>query len=76
MFWKQRTAQEHVDIITFYNVIFIPAVKSLLVELGPAGTTIKTNRVPEVNNNNDGTLLFQIYMYLVSFAIAVLLAIV
>ncbi|XP_059455466.1 retinoblastoma-related protein [Corylus avellana] len=48
-----RTAQEHVDIITFYNVIFIPAVKSLLVELGPAGTTIKTNRVPEVNNNND-----------------------
>jgi retinoblastoma-like protein 1 len=62
MFWKQRTAQEHVDIITFYNEIFIPAVKSLLVELGPAGTTIKTNRVPEVNNNNDGTLLFQIYM--------------
>lgn len=62
MFWKQRTAQEHVDIITFYNVIFIPAVKPLLVELGPAGTTTKTNRVPEVNNNNDGTLLFQIYM--------------
>lgn len=48
-----RTAQEHVDIITFYNVIFIPAVKPLLVELGPAGTTTKTNRVPEVNNNND-----------------------
>ncbi|XP_062174750.1 retinoblastoma-related protein isoform X1 [Alnus glutinosa] len=48
-----RTAQEHVDIITFYNSIFIPAVKPLLVELGPAGTTAKTNRVPEVSNYND-----------------------
>jgi retinoblastoma-like protein 1 len=62
MFWKQRTAQEHVDIITFYNSIFIPAVKPLLVELGPAGTTAKTNRVPEVSNYNDGMLLFQVYM--------------
>ncbi|KAG7974483.1 hypothetical protein I3843_06G051200 [Carya illinoinensis] len=44
---------EHVDIITFYNEIFIPAVKPLLVELGPAGTTTKTNRDPEVNNNTD-----------------------
>ncbi|KAF5442873.1 hypothetical protein F2P56_035485 [Juglans regia] len=48
-----RMSQEHVDIITFYNEIFIPAVKPLLVELGPAGTTTKTNRVPEVNNNTD-----------------------
>ncbi|XP_035542050.1 retinoblastoma-related protein-like isoform X2 [Juglans regia] len=48
-----RRNGEHVDIITFYNEIFIPAVKPLLVELGPAGTTTKTNRVPEVNNNTD-----------------------
>ncbi|TQE10252.1 hypothetical protein C1H46_004091 [Malus baccata] len=49
-----RPAQEHVDIITFYNEIFIPSVKTLLVELGPAvTTTTRANMVPEVNNNND-----------------------
>ncbi|KAF3434261.1 hypothetical protein FNV43_RR25364 [Rhamnella rubrinervis] len=48
-----RPGQEHVDIITFYNEVFIPTVKPLLVELGPAGTSAKTSRVPEVNNNND-----------------------
>ncbi|XP_068343478.1 retinoblastoma-related protein-like [Pyrus communis] len=49
-----RPAQEHVDIITFYNEIFIPSVKTLLVELGPAVTaTTRANVVPEVNNNND-----------------------
>ena len=54
MIWKQRTGQDHVDIITFYNEIFIPAVKPLLVELGPAGTTALPSRIPEANNNNDG----------------------
>ncbi|XP_077227856.1 retinoblastoma-related protein-like [Tasmannia lanceolata] len=49
-----KTGQEHVDIITFYNDIFIPAVKPLLVELGPAGTTLRTNGVPEDSNNADG----------------------
>ncbi|KAJ7982383.1 Retinoblastoma-related protein [Quillaja saponaria] len=48
-----RTGQEHVDIITFYNEIFIPSVKPLLVELGPALATTENNRIPEVNNNND-----------------------
>ncbi|KAL0007233.1 hypothetical protein SO802_008735 [Lithocarpus litseifolius] len=48
-----KTGPDHVDIITFYNEIFIPAVKPLLVELGPAGATTKTNRVPEAHNNND-----------------------
>lgn len=57
MILKQRTGQEHVDIITFYNEIFIPSVKALLVELGPGGTTTKANRMPEASNNNDGTLL-------------------
>ncbi|KAF2286542.1 hypothetical protein GH714_017592 [Hevea brasiliensis] len=39
-----RTGQDHVDIITFYNEIFIPAAKPLLVEVGSAGTT-KTTQV-------------------------------
>jgi len=56
--WKQRTGQDHVDIITFYNEIFIPSVKPLLVELGPAGPTPKSDRIPEVNNKNEGTCLF------------------
>ncbi|PON58464.1 Retinoblastoma-related protein [Parasponia andersonii] len=48
-----RLSQDHVDIITFYNEVFIPSVKPLLVELGPAATNTKANKVPEVNNNND-----------------------
>ena len=58
IYFDQKTGKEHVDIITFYNEIFIPAVKPLLVELGPGGTTTRTNRVPEVNNNNEGICLF------------------
>nr|QYW07156.1 retinoblastoma-related protein 1 [Dimocarpus longan] len=49
-----RTEQDHVDIITFYNKVFVPAVKPLLVELGPARMTAKTDQAAEVNNNNDG----------------------
>ncbi|EEF32393.1 retinoblastoma-related protein isoform X2 [Ricinus communis] len=49
-----RTGQDHVDIITFYNEIFIPAAKPLLVEVGSAGITVKGSQVPEVNNNKDG----------------------
>ncbi|OMO51320.1 Retinoblastoma-associated protein, B-box [Corchorus capsularis] len=49
-----RTMEDHVDIITFYNKVFIPAVKPVLAELGLAGTTTKTSRVPEANNSNDG----------------------
>lgn len=40
--------QEHVDIITFYNEIFIPTVKPLLVELAPA------RDVTEDKNNANG----------------------
>lgn len=49
-----RTGQDHVDIITFYNEVFIPTVKPLLVELVPAGATQKSNLNPEVNKNTDG----------------------
>ncbi|KAH9686202.1 retinoblastoma-related protein 1 [Citrus sinensis] len=48
--------QDHVDIITFYNKIFAPTVKPLLVELGPVGTAMKTNRDSEVNHNNDASV--------------------
>ncbi|GMH15071.1 hypothetical protein Nepgr_016912 [Nepenthes gracilis] len=48
-----KAGQDHVDIITFYNEIFIPAVKPLLVEIAPAGTTATTNRVPELNHSNN-----------------------
>ncbi|XP_027910540.1 retinoblastoma-related protein 1 isoform X2 [Vigna unguiculata] len=51
-----RTGQDHVDIITFYNEIFIPSVKPLLVELDPSGATTKNDRIPEVINKNDGHL--------------------
>ncbi|KAF7824755.1 Retinoblastoma-related protein 1 [Senna tora] len=51
-----RTGQEHVNVVRFYNEIFIPSVKPLLDELRHGGTTIKSNRVPEVNNRNDGHL--------------------
>lgn len=49
-----RTGQDHVDIITFYNEIFIPLAKPLLVEVGSAGTTAKPHQVPQVDNNKDG----------------------
>lgn len=49
-----KKGQEHVDIITFYNEIFIPAVKPLLVEIGPAGSTSRSGRVPEDNCNANG----------------------
>lgn len=42
------------DIITFYNEVFIPAVKPLLVELTPMATSQKDNQVTEAGNNNVG----------------------
>ncbi|CAA6659647.1 unnamed protein product [Spirodela intermedia] len=44
-----RTGQEHVDIITFYNEVFIPSIKPLLVELGPAGPAPKHSRLPRIS---------------------------
>ncbi|CAN0862962.1 Retinoblastoma-related protein [Linum grandiflorum] len=49
-----RTGQDHVDIITFYNEIFIPAAKTLLVDIGSAGTFARANQAAEINNNKDG----------------------
>ncbi|CAD6245819.1 unnamed protein product [Miscanthus lutarioriparius] len=36
-----KTGEDHVDIITFYNEVFIPAVKPLLVEVGPGASPTK-----------------------------------
>lgn len=55
---KQRTGQEHIDIISFYNEVFIPSVKPLLVEIGPGGATTRNDRIPEANNKNDGICFF------------------
>ncbi|KAK2973821.1 hypothetical protein RJ640_011749, partial [Escallonia rubra] len=52
MYMLQKSGKDHVDIITFYNEIFIPAVKPLLVELVPAGAAQKNNRASEPNNNH------------------------
>ncbi|KAK8643255.1 hypothetical protein V6N13_012559 [Hibiscus sabdariffa] len=49
-----RAGQDHVSIIVFYNTKFIPTVKHLVEELGPARTTRRTTRVPETNNSNEG----------------------
>ncbi|OVA17341.1 Retinoblastoma-associated protein [Macleaya cordata] len=47
-----KTGQEYVDIIAFYNEIFVPSVKPLLVELGPIAT-LKSKQPPEAKNNVD-----------------------
>ncbi|KAJ0973519.1 hypothetical protein J5N97_021478 [Dioscorea zingiberensis] len=49
-----KMGQEHVDIITFYNEVFIPAVKPLLVELG-SGVNQNTNKSAEDKNNTSGS---------------------
>ncbi|XAR48259.1 hypothetical protein NMG60_11031016 [Bertholletia excelsa] len=49
---RGKTGQEHVDIITFYNEIFIPAVKPLLVEIAPVGSSQKNTWNSETNNTN------------------------
>ncbi|EYU26041.1 hypothetical protein ABFS82_11G082100 [Erythranthe guttata] len=49
-----KNGPDHIDIITFYNEIFVPAVKPLLVELAPGGSTQTTSQSPETKNNIDG----------------------
>ncbi|KAI0511454.1 hypothetical protein KFK09_012084 [Dendrobium nobile] len=51
-----KKGQEHVDIITFYNEIFIPSVKPLLVELGSAAGHSNSERPSEVTSNIDGPI--------------------
>lgn len=51
---NEKSGPDHVDIITFYNEIFIPAVKPLLVELAPGGTAQRSGHVTESRKNNEG----------------------
>ena len=56
--------QDHIDIITFYNEIFIPSVKPLLVELASNGVSQEDNRSTIADKNNaDGmfSLVFPIH---------------
>ncbi|OEL36267.1 Retinoblastoma-related protein 3 [Dichanthelium oligosanthes] len=46
-----KTGEDHVDIITFYNEVFIPAVKPLLVEVGPSASP---NKKEEEKGSADG----------------------
>lgn len=62
MVLKQKTGKDHIDIITFYNELFIPIVKPLLVELAPAGNAKKSNQVSEATNNNGGNLTLQLFL--------------
>lgn len=54
LFHLQKMGHEHVDIITFYNEIFVPSVKPLLAELGPVGADTRTNGDPEAGTANNG----------------------
>jgi len=47
----QKTGEDHVDIITFYNEVFIPAAKPLLVEVGPGASP---NKKEEEKGSVDG----------------------
>lgn len=49
---------DHVDIIAFYNEIFIPDVKPLLVELAPTGAAQKNKNIAEATNSDDGRFLY------------------
>ncbi|KAG6512896.1 hypothetical protein ZIOFF_031035 [Zingiber officinale] len=51
-----KTGQEHVDIITFYNEVFVPSVKPLLVELGHAGVSNTSNKTIEDKISSDGQI--------------------
>ncbi|KAI4302480.1 hypothetical protein MLD38_038218 [Melastoma candidum] len=50
--WNGKSGHDHVDIITFYNEMFIPSVKPLLVELGP-GRSLSNSGVTEVGSKSD-----------------------
>ncbi|CAA0816734.1 Retinoblastoma-related protein 1 [Striga hermonthica] len=49
-----KNSPDHVDIITFYNEVFVPAVKPLLVELGSGGSVPNNSHTSEANSNIGG----------------------
>ncbi|XP_042436640.1 retinoblastoma-related protein-like isoform X3 [Zingiber officinale] len=51
-----KTGQEHVDIITFYNEVFVPSVKPLLVELGSTGVSSRSKKSTEEKISSDSQI--------------------
>lgn len=60
---KQKTGPDHVDIITFYNEIFVPAVKPLLVELAPGGSEQGSSHASDAKSNIDGKFLSRVQFF-------------
>ena len=54
--WVQKNRDDFIDIKTFYNEIFFPAVKPLLDEVKPA----KASDQAAPANNTDGVLAFEL----------------
>ena len=50
---RQKTGEEHIDIITFYNEVFIPAIKPLLAEVVSGAIP---NKKDEEKGSVDGML--------------------
>ncbi|GAB2234355.1 hypothetical protein Droror1_Dr00003603 [Drosera rotundifolia] len=50
---NKKATHDHVGIIQFYNEVFIPAVRQLLVGLGPIGANSSTNRSPESKGTDE-----------------------
>lgn len=57
-FGEQKSGQDHVDVITFYNEVFILSVKPLLLELVPSETCQKGNQASEANSGKEGFKAF------------------
>ncbi|XP_019187612.1 PREDICTED: retinoblastoma-related protein-like [Ipomoea nil] len=49
-----KAGNDHVDIISFYNGIFVRAVKPLLVEVGPTGTSQQSSNNAEAKSSSTG----------------------
>ncbi|KAL0905417.1 hypothetical protein M5K25_023837 [Dendrobium thyrsiflorum] len=49
-----KNGHEHIDIITFYNAVFIPSVKPLLVELGSSKVENSNSLAQDKCNNSIG----------------------
>lgn len=54
--------QDHIDIITFYNEIFIPSVKPLLVELASNGVTQDDNKSTQDDKINANSMFPVFYL--------------
>lgn len=58
---KQKNRGDGVGIITFYNKIFVPSVKSLLEEIRSAEPP---KQAPQVKNNGALAIYFSLFLFL------------